>query len=87
MKKVDLGNRKVSFIGYFKDENDDSFQIYEDKKDNLYIKYREEMYEVIPDFRIVPKGTYNQEVNEVPYFVMNNNVYPFEKFIDILEGE
>ena len=79
--------KKLSFIGYRKDIDGEALQLYEDADENFHVKYKGKMYPVEPNFKVEKDGFYNQPTNEIPYFVLDNDVYSFESFKSLNDRE
>ena len=72
-----------SLIAYRQDVDGVSLQLFEGDDEEFYVKYKEEILPIEIDYRVMPKGTYNQETSEIPYIVLDNNVYSLESFNDM----
>lgn len=45
-----------------------------------YLRYKGEDSELNVQYRMVPEGTYLDNVHDIPYFVLDNRVYPIKSF-------
>lgn len=77
----------MELVGASVDVDGERLLLFADWKSNLYMEYKGERVEVEESYLKVKDGTYNQPVRDVPYFVLDKNVYPLTNFREIGRGK
>ena len=77
----------MNLLGYREDNDGESLLLYEGSDEKFFVKYKGELIEIEEKYTIVPDGTYNQPVDDVPYIVLDNDIYEIASFTDVYNYE
>lgn len=69
-------------LGYRQDNDGESLRLY-GGRGGFYAEYKGVHVQVEGSYEMVDDGTYNQNVVDVPYIVLDGDVYPIRTFIEI----
>lgn len=72
--------KNMSLVGYRKDYSGQNMQLFMNDDNEFKVKYKGDFRDVELSFLVVDKGRYNQEVDDLPYIILDNDVYTIESF-------
>lgn len=75
--------KNMSLIGYRQDYEGKNMQLYMSEDNDFKVRYKGDIRQVEMSYLVVPKNLYKQEVDDLPYFVIDNNVFTLESFESI----
>lgn len=73
-------NKKHKLVGFRVDYDGEGMQLYSKGYGEYSVSYKGELQDVELTYEMMPSGTYNQETDLVPYFVLDNNIYVLNSF-------
>ena len=77
--------KTVRLIGYRVDDEKNPMQLFVHRGEH-YLRYKGEDIALDIQYRMVKKGTYLDDVKDIPYFVLNNRVYPIKSFESLYQN-
>lgn len=76
----------ASLFGFREAYGGESLLLYKKNRSEFYVEHNGEKKKVDIKYNMVRSGTFNQDVQEIPYIVVDNDVYPIDSFKDFGRG-